>query len=121
MIAYTYTQQVDYPLTLQTTIIAAALSSATFDHIDTLGTGSTMLVSVWFDSSLSGGDQTTLNSILAAYTNPTDQATLIIAITAAIQTDANLMLVLRARVTAAIPTLSVPQLQQAATLLGIPL
>lgn len=65
---YNFTQEVDYPLVLQANIQSSSIATA-FDHIDTLGTGSSMQVSVWFKDVLSSTDQTTLSSVMTAYTN----------------------------------------------------
>lgn len=119
MTSYNFTQQVGYPSLLQTQIQASSISTA-LDHIETDGSGSGMLVMVWFVSALSSADQTTLNSIMAAYADPSGNAASMIAnITASIATDANLILLLRTRVAQVLPTLNIAQLQAVCTLLGI--
>lgn len=65
---YNFTQQVDYPNVLVSNIQASSISIA-LDHIDTLGSGAGMIVSVWFKDILPTADQDTLNSVMAAYKN----------------------------------------------------
>ena len=65
---YNFTQQIDYPDVLTENIQASSISVA-LDHIDTSGSGPSMVVSVWFKDLLSSDDQTTLNSVLSAYVN----------------------------------------------------
>lgn len=67
--SYNFIQQVDYSTALQEIIQQSSISTA-LDRIETTGNGSSMSVSIWFKDILSENDQTTLNSIMAAYTNP---------------------------------------------------
>jgi hypothetical protein len=72
--AYTFTQQVDYIDILTSNIQQSSIATA-LSYIGTDGTGSSMLVSVWFSDVLSDTDQTTLNSVMSSYINslPTNQ------------------------------------------------
>lgn len=65
---YNFTQQIDYPDLLTENIQASSISVA-LDHIDTSGSGPSMVVSVWFKDVLSSDDQVTLNSVLSSYVN----------------------------------------------------
>jgi hypothetical protein len=65
---YDFTQQVDYSSVLVLQIQQSSISTA-LDHIDTSGSGPTMSVMIWFKDVLSTADQTTLNSVMAAYVN----------------------------------------------------
>lgn len=66
---YSFVQQVDYSTALSQEISGSPILIA-LDHIETVGSGPEMDVSVWFKDVLSEDDETTLNSLMAAYTNP---------------------------------------------------
>lgn len=91
------------------------------DHIDTVGSGPTMSVTVWFVDVLSDNDFNTLRGVMAAYTNipPLSNAYMISSIMNAIQTDANVMLLIRAKVASVLPVMSNAQLQMIMTTLGL--
>jgi hypothetical protein len=68
MTEYDFTQQVDYPSVLVANIQASSISTPLV-NIETSGSGPTMAVSLFFSDVLSSIDQTTLNSVMAAYVN----------------------------------------------------
>jgi hypothetical protein len=114
MSSYLYTLSINYPSYLQTQIQGLGLSSS-IDHIDTDGSQ----VTIWFQSSLSVDDQTTLNAFMETYADPTVSAGAIAACISAMNTDANVILVARTRIKATIPALDVLTLLQLCTLLGV--
>lgn len=65
---YDFTQQVDFPSTLVENIQASSIS-VPLVNIETNGSGPTMEVSLFFQDVLPDADQTTLNSVMAAYVN----------------------------------------------------
>jgi hypothetical protein len=65
---YTFTQEVDYTSVLQASIQSSSIA-VSLASIGTVGSGSSMTVSINFNDVLSSDDQTTLNSIMAAYAN----------------------------------------------------
>lgn len=65
---YNFTQQVDYPSVLVSSIQASTISIVLI-NIETSGTGPTMSVSIFFKDALSEADQTTLNGIMSSYIN----------------------------------------------------
>ena len=66
--SYQYTQQVDYTSVLTANIQASSIVTV-LDHIDTDGSGTSMVVTIYFRDALSLADQATLNSVMAAYVN----------------------------------------------------
>ena len=68
MTEYDFTQQVDFPSTLVENIQASSIS-VPLVNIETNGSGPTMEVSLFFQDVLPDADQTTLNSVMAAYVN----------------------------------------------------
>jgi hypothetical protein len=72
---YDFTQEVDYSSVLASNIQASSIATA-LDHIDTSGSGPTMAVMVWFKDVLSNTDQTTLNTVMAAYVNTAPPTTI---------------------------------------------
>lgn len=119
MIEYDFTQQVDYPSILAGLILASGISSAAYSYICTNGNGPSMTVSIFFSGPLSDGDQTILNGVMTTYTNPSIGPNAISSILSAINADANLITVLRAKAQQVIPTLPITQLQALCILLGI--
>lgn len=65
---YNFTQEVDYPSILTSSIQKSSIVTS-LNSISTDGAGPTMQVSVVFNDALSAEDQTTLDSLMAAYTN----------------------------------------------------
>lgn len=70
---YDFVQQVDYTDLLTNNIRQSSISTS-LDHIDTSGLGPTMAVTVWFKDVLSTPDETTLDSIMSSYTNPSPKS-----------------------------------------------
>jgi hypothetical protein len=71
---YTFVQKVDYPSVLQSTIQSSSIA-VSLASIGTVGSGSSMVVSINFNDVLSSADQTTLDSIMSAYINTAPPAT----------------------------------------------
>lgn len=115
---YVFTKQVDYPIMLQNTIASSPIATPVH-HIDTEGTGPEMIITVWFTGELSEDDLTTLNGLMDSYTNPSDSPIMIANLMTAIQSDANVILLLRAKIIQILPTMSNPQLRMACSVLGI--
>jgi hypothetical protein len=65
---YTFTQEVDYTSILQASIQSSSIA-VSLASIGTVGSGPSMTVSVNFNDVLSSADQTTLNTVMAAYVN----------------------------------------------------
>lgn len=66
MTEYTFTKEIDHTDVLADSIQQSAISTA-LDHIDTVGDGPTMEISIYFKDALSGADQTTLSSLVQNY------------------------------------------------------
>lgn len=115
---YCFTQQINYPVLLQNSIGAAGLATS-LHHIETLGSGSSMLVSLWFNDILNESDHTTLNDLMASYANPSNGGAMITAVVAAIQDDSKLMLLLRTRTSTLVASMSYGELQAVCAILSI--
>lgn len=63
---YDFIQQVNYSATLSNAIQQSAIITA-LDHVETLGTGSEMIVSIWFKDVLSEDDLVILNLLMETY------------------------------------------------------
>lgn len=120
MTEYTFTQQVIYLDIFLKAVNTLGLSTP-LDHIDTLGTGPTMSLFIYFTGPLSSGDLTTLTNFVSSYVDisQTRITAMISNLSTAVQTQSNLMTLLTAKVQATLPTLSIAQLEAACTLLGI--
>ena len=114
MTSYVYTLITNYPSYLQTQIGTLGLASSV-DHIDTDGT----TVTIWFLTALSEADQTTLNNFISTYADPTVTQNALNSCIAALNTDANVILVARTRIVNTIPTLDVLQQLQLCQILGV--
>lgn len=114
---YTFVQLINYPALLQATVVQAGLS--TLHHIDTSGSGASMEVTLWFSDTLTEEASATLTTIMASYSNPGSTAAMITACTTALQDDAKLILVLRARTINVLSGMSYAELQGLCTFLGI--
>jgi hypothetical protein len=68
MTEYDFTQQVDFPCVLVADIQASTISTPLV-NVETVGSGPTMEVSLFFSDVLSAADQTTLNSVMSSYVN----------------------------------------------------
>lgn len=68
MTSYPFTQQIDYPDLLISSIQSSSISTP-FSYLERDGSGPTMSVLVWFSDTLSSNDQATLNSIMSSYVN----------------------------------------------------
>lgn len=68
LVQYNFIQEINYPNLLASNIQQSLISIA-LDHIDTNGSGSNMVVSIWFKDTLSFNDTSILNTVLASYIN----------------------------------------------------
>lgn len=116
MTSYLFIQQINYPLLLQMNIINGGLP---VHHIDTTGSGPTMEVLIWFSLPLSAGEQVMLSNLIAGFSGPADTSALVSSVTSALQNDAKLITLLRARVIGIVSGLSYMELQGICTILGI--
>jgi hypothetical protein len=116
---YFFSVNVNFSSYMQTHINLLGLTSGTLLNIGTDSSTSPMTVDLTFNNSLSDADLVTLNAYMAAYADPTVSAGAIAAIIVALNTDANVMTVARAKIKTTIPYLDVITLLQVCTLLGI--
>lgn len=115
---YIFNVNVNYPSYMQMQIAALGLAVNLID-VETDASTSPMTVDLTFDAALSGGDQTTLSNYMGAYIDPFVSSGAITAILTALNTDANVMIIARAKIKQTVPFLDVITLLQVCTLLGI--
>lgn len=116
---YEFSLNVNYPSYMQTQILALALTSANLLNIGTDSSTSPMTIDLTFDNVLSSPDLATLTAYINAYVDPYVTSGAITAILSALNTDANVILIARARIEQTIPLLDPLTLMQVCTLLGI--
>lgn len=90
------------------------------ENLETNGTGADMIVSLWFADALDEANQNRISEIMANYIDPVDESPQMVnAIIEAIQTDVNLIIVLRTQVTKALSSCTQDELQSICDALGI--
>lgn len=116
---YTFSVNVNYPSYMQTQIGALGLLSANLLNIGTDSSTDPMTVDLTFDSVLSDADLPTLTNYMNSYIDPSVTPAALALVMTALNVDANVMIIARARIKQTIPLLDVITQLTVCSLLGI--
>jgi hypothetical protein len=116
--SYTYLKRIDYPNEVVPLIAQAGLP---IDRIDTVGSGDAMSINVWFTDILSEDQQNSLTTIITNYSNPSITPQTLASIVSALNTDANVVALLRTKITMELPGMPVQTIRAICSILGIPM